>query len=195
MGQNLSIVNSQFIDLAKLDNNIGAIATTLSIDDKEQEDVNLFLSRNISSDISNNRVMNIEGRLISRIHQHLLRSTDIFELKNIDSKLNETFKEKILPSVITDFEEVIKEINNLLDKKQKLHESFLQNLHEKEPNKIHEENDASNKHGSSLTSKLSSFISTLVDHVHVSAPERSILDILSKIPNNTVYLKDILCVL
>ncbi|CAF1519896.1 unnamed protein product, partial [Adineta steineri] len=186
MGQNLSILNSQFIDLAKLDNNIGAIATTLSIDDKEQEDVNLFLSRKISSDISNNRMVNIEGQLINRIHQHLLRLTDVFELKNTDSKLNETFKEKILPSVITDFEEVIKEINNLLDKKQKLHESFSQNLHK--------ENDASNKHGSSLTSKLSSFISTLVDHVHVSAPERSILDILSKIPNNTVYLKDILCV-
>ncbi|CAF0824617.1 unnamed protein product [Adineta steineri] len=187
MGQNLSILNSQFIDLAKLDNNIGVIATTLSIDDKEQEDVNLFLSRKISSDISNNRMVNIEGQLINRIHQHLLRLTDVFELKNTDSKLNETFKEKILPSVITDFEEVIKEINNLLDKKQKLHESFSQNLHK--------ENDASNKHGSSLTSKLSSFISTLVNHVHVSAPERSILDILSKIPNNTVYLKDILCIL
>jgi hypothetical protein len=219
MGQHFSTVNSQFFDFGKLDDTTFTIATTLS-DPGNEEDVNLFLSRNILSATTNNPALNIERKLINRIQHDLSRLADVCGLKVIDAKVSETFGENILPSIITDYDGVMKEINlNILEKRQQLRASFTSKLRAKtkvdsdahnDTTRLRRQEIASNEQQSSLSSRRSTVLQSAARNVSTSAhhlqsetasstniqfSERSILNILSKVPEGVVSLKDILRVL
>ncbi|CAF3009920.1 unnamed protein product [Rotaria sp. Silwood2] len=194
MGQHLSSINYQLLHLTESDRSIPSPAAILS--NIGQEDVSIFLSSEISSNKTND-----ENRMarswIKQIQNYLYLLTYIPDFGII----NTTF-DNIFISIITDYRQIIQEINNNLQNQEQLKTSFA----------IKQKDHNNNRQQSSITSKLSSLFKSAERHISPRTPhiseskkdsssshdritERQLERVLHNFLFSTTSLKDVLYVL
>ncbi|CAF3003056.1 unnamed protein product [Rotaria sp. Silwood2] len=195
MGQHLSSINSQIVNL--LESNCSIPSPTAVVSSIGSEDVSLFLSSEISSNAINDKYQ-ISKQWTKQIQNYLYHLIHIPDFEIVNTQMN-----SICTSILTDYQQIIQELNNDFEKKEQFKISLLNKL----------KNDNDNKQQSSLASKLSTLFKFAeknalpgTHHLHQSiiidssassnrVTEKQFETILNKFLTSNKSLKNILFVL
>ncbi|CAF5003999.1 unnamed protein product, partial [Rotaria sp. Silwood1] len=189
MGQHLSNINSQIVNL--LESNCSIPSPSTVVASVGPEDISLFLSSEISSNIINDKYQ-ISKQWTKQIQNYLYHLIHIPDFEIINAQMD-----NIYTSIITDYKQIIQELNNNFEKHEKLKISFLNKL----------KNDNNNNKQESTPLKLTErYVSTETHHLPRSViinpslsnnrfTEKQLETILNKFLTSNTSFKDILFVL
>ncbi|CAF3487428.1 unnamed protein product [Rotaria sp. Silwood1] len=188
MGQHLSNINSQIVNLLESNYSIPSPSTVVA--SVGPEDISLFLSSEISSNIINDKYQ-ISKQWTKQIQNYLYHLIHIPDFEIINTQMD-----NIYTSIITDYKQIIQELNNNFEKHEKLKISFLNKL----------KNDNNNKQESTPLKLTERYVSTETHHLPRSIiinpslsnnrfTEKQLETILNKFLTSNTSFKDILFVL
>ncbi|CAF5035276.1 unnamed protein product, partial [Rotaria sp. Silwood1] len=108
MGQHLSNINSQIVNLLESNYSIPSPSTVVA--SVGPEDISLFLSSEISSNIINDKYQ-ISKQWTKQIQNYLYHLIHIPDFEIINTQMD-----NIYTSIITDYKQIIQELNNNFEK-------------------------------------------------------------------------------